>query len=48
MVNTKEPLISHQVPWKSAATDIFTLDEEIYLVVADHYSRYFEINDYEI
>lgn len=43
MVNTKEPLISHQVPWQSAATDIFTLDEEIYLVVADYYSRYFEI-----
>ena len=42
MVNTKEPLISHQVPWQSVATDIFTLDEEIYLVVTDYYSRYFD------
>lgn len=42
MVNTKEPLISQQVPWQSVATDIFTLDEEIYLVVTDYYSRYFE------
>ena len=46
MANIKEPLIPHQVPdrpWQFVATDIFTLDEEKYLVVADYYSRYFEI-----
>ena len=46
MANTKEPLIPHLVPdrpWQFVATDIFSLDNENYLVVADYYSRYFEV-----
>jgi hypothetical protein len=42
----KEPLISHDVPvypWKTKATDLFTWNNQEYLLVADYYSRYFEV-----
>ena len=44
--NKKEPLISHDVPsyaWQVVATDIFTLNQENYIVIVDYYSRFFEV-----
>ena len=46
--NPKEPLISHDhdvqdYPWKTIATDLFTLNNLEYLVVGDYFSRYFEV-----
>ena len=44
--NPKEPMIAHELqerPWKNVATDLFTLDNEQYLIVVDYYSRYFEL-----
>lgn len=45
--NTKEPMISHKVPdrpWQVVATDLFTWNNEDYLVTVDYYSRYFELD----
>ena len=44
--NPKEPLISHDVPdypWETIATDLFTWNNQEYLVVVDYFSRYFEV-----
>jgi len=41
----KEPMLSHEVPdraWKTVSSDIFKLSGVEYVVVADHYSDYFE------
>lgn len=45
--NTKEPMISHKIPdrpWQTVATDLFTWNNEDYLVTVDYYSRYFELD----
>lgn len=45
--NTKEPLISHNIPerpWQIVASDLFTWKGEEYMVVVDYYSRYFELD----
>ncbi len=45
--NTKEPMISHKIPdrpWQVVATDLFTWNNEDYLVTVDYYSRYFELD----
>ncbi len=42
----KEPMISHEVPslpWETVGTDLFVYKGRHYLLVVDHYSRYFEI-----
>ena len=44
--NTKEPMIPFRIPskpWEMVATDIFTWDKCEYLVIADYYSRFFEM-----
>ena len=44
--NSKKPMIAHKLPerpWQNVATDLFTLDNEHYLIVVDYYSRYFEL-----
>jgi len=45
--NTKEPMISHKVPdrpWQVVATDLFTWNNEDFLVTVDYYSRFFELD----
>ncbi|KAL1261470.1 hypothetical protein QQF64_006735 [Cirrhinus molitorella] len=45
--NTKEPTISHKItdrPWQVVTTDLFTWNNEDYLVTVDYYSRYFELD----
>lgn len=45
--NTKEPMISHPIPsrpWQTVATDLFTWNNENYIVTVDYYSRYFELD----
>ena len=42
----KEPMISHALPtkpWEICATDLFELDRETYIVIADYYSKFFEL-----
>ena len=44
--NTKEPLKPHPIPdypWQAVATDLFSWDSKDFLIVADYYSRYFDI-----
>ncbi|XP_062569484.1 uncharacterized protein LOC134231537 [Saccostrea cucullata] len=44
--NPNEPLISHDIPdypWETIATDLFTWNNQEYLLVVDYYSRYFEV-----
>ncbi|KAL0161181.1 hypothetical protein M9458_044906, partial [Cirrhinus mrigala] len=43
--NTKEPLLSHTIParpWQVVGTDLFTWNEQN-IIIADYYSRYFEM-----
>ena len=43
----KEPLKSHDVPdgpWQILATDCFEFDKEMYVVLVDYYSKYFEVS----
>ena len=45
--NTKEPMISHKIPdrpWQTVATDLFTWNNENYIIIVDYYSRYFELD----
>ncbi|GFO18962.1 Pol polyprotein [Plakobranchus ocellatus] len=42
----KETLINHELgeyPWQKLGTDIFNFEGKEYLLVADYYSRYFEV-----
>ena len=42
----KEPMIPHEFPtkpWEMCATDLFDLDRETYIVIADYYSKFFEV-----
>ena len=44
--NAKEPMLAREVPdmpWQTVATDLFLMDGEMYVVIVDYYSRYFEI-----
>ena len=46
--NVKEPLIPHEVPqrpWQYIAADLFTLGGQDYLITADTYSNYFEVDN---
>ena len=41
-----EPMILHEIPtkpWEIYATDLFELDKETYIVIADYYSKFFEV-----
>ena len=43
----KEPLMTHKIPetpWSKVGQDLFTLDDENYLVTVDYYSDYFELD----
>ncbi|XP_028413681.1 uncharacterized protein K02A2.6-like, partial [Dendronephthya gigantea] len=43
----KEPLMPHEVPvrpWQILAADMFIVGKDNYLVLADYYSKYFELN----
>uniref|UniRef100_A0A8K9X092 Gypsy retrotransposon integrase-like protein 1 n=1 Tax=Oncorhynchus mykiss TaxID=8022 RepID=A0A8K9X092_ONCMY len=45
--NTKEPMLPHCIPdrpWQVVATDLFTWNNEDYIVTVGHYSRYFELD----
>lgn len=45
--NSKEPMINHPIPnrpWQTVATDLFTWNNENYMVTVDYYSRYFELD----
>lgn len=44
---TKEPMIRDELPtrpWQKVASDIFTLNQENYIILADYYSNFFEVN----
>ncbi|KAI4880495.1 hypothetical protein NFI96_000640, partial [Prochilodus magdalenae] len=44
--NTKEPLLSHAIPerpWQVVGTDLLTWNSQDFVIIADYYSRYFEI-----
>ena len=44
--NAKEPLINYEIPalpWQIVGTDLFSLYGRDYIVVADYYSRYPEV-----
>ncbi|KAL0173103.1 hypothetical protein M9458_033414, partial [Cirrhinus mrigala] len=44
--NTKEPLLSYSIPerpWQVVGTDLFTWNEQNYIIIVDYYSRYFEM-----
>ena len=39
-------MITHELPerpWQNVATDLFTFENEQYLIVVDYYSKYFEL-----
>ena len=45
--NPNEPLHSHDVPdrpWQNVSSDVFTWNNQDYMVLVDSYSRYFEID----
>ena len=42
----KESMIPHEIPtkpWEIRATDLFELDRETYIVIADYYSKFVEV-----
>ena len=44
--NQREPMISHEIPclpWQKVASDLFTLNNNDYLVTVDYHSRFFEV-----
>ena len=47
---TREPFMSHEIPmrpWQKVGTDLFQLDDRVYLVTADYYSSFFEVDKLE-
>ena len=46
----RQPMISHPVPdrpWSTISADLFTLDGRSYLIVVDHYSDFWEVDELE-
>lgn len=46
--NLNESLIPSEIPeypWQIVGTDLFTWNNKNYLLVVDHYSRYFEVKE---
>lgn len=44
--NAREPLIPHEMPshpWEKIGCDLFEFDKNIYLLLVDYYSRFFEV-----
>ena len=44
--NTKEPLISHEIPdypWQNVVTDLFAWEDKDYMLTVDYYSNFFEV-----
>ena len=44
--NTKEPLISHEIPgyqWQNVVTDLFAWEDKDNLLTVDYYSNFFEV-----
>ena len=42
----KESMLPHDIPtkpWEICATDLFELDKETYIVIADYFSKFFEV-----
>ena len=42
----KEPILPHEntiKPWKICATYLFELDKETFIVIADYFSKFFEV-----
>ena len=42
----KEPMLPHEIPtkpWEICATDLFELDKDTYIVIADYFSKFFEV-----
>ena len=42
----KELMLPHEIPtkpWEICATDLFELDRETYIVIADYFSKFFEV-----
>ena len=45
--NTKEPLLSHEIPhrpWARVGADLFELNRQPYLILVDYYSGFIEVN----
>lgn len=45
--NTKEPMMPHRIPdrpWQVVGTDLFTWNNQDYIVTVDYYSRFFELD----
>ena len=44
----KEPMLPHEIPtkpWEICATDLFELDKDTYIVIADYFSKFFEVKN---
>lgn len=45
--NTKEPMMPHRIPdrpWQVVGTDLFSWNNQNYIVTVDYYSRFFELD----
>ena len=45
--NHQDPLLPHHIPgrpWQKVGADLFEINSEQYLILEDHYSKYFEIS----
>ena len=45
--NQKEPLMSHNIPdrpWSKIGTDLFSLNNQDYLITVDYFSNFWEID----
>ncbi|XP_035232999.1 uncharacterized protein K02A2.6-like [Stegodyphus dumicola] len=45
--NIREPMIPHEIPnlpWYKVATDLFEINKDVYLLIVDYYSNFFEIS----
>ena len=41
-----EPMLPHEIPtkpWEICGTDLFELDKDTYIVIADYFSKFFEV-----